>query len=346
MKYDALIITNLPNYYKINLFNQIGDGCKLFVVFIAGSEYRRNSDFLAIRDHTKFQYAVLNDKMEGRSYFTSCWKLFGIIRKNNFRKLILGEWVNIEYWFALLFFSRKKTSMMLESSIHSVTKQGLKEVAKKLFLSRLSTVFANGKKHAELARFLNFSGEIQTTNGLGIINYQESKQEPIRTNKFLYVGRLSIEKNLKVLVEAFNELPFELSILGEGPEKETLEQIAGDNIRFLGYINNTELSAYYKSHRALMLVSTNEPWGLVAEEALFFGTPVIVSSVCGIVDTLCFHGKNSLVVNAESKGEIKKAVNDMLNDTIYEELKNNCSSSLIEEKNKKQVALYVQNILS
>lgn len=346
MKYDALIITNLPNYYKINLFDQIGDRCKLFVVFIAGSEKRRNSDFLSIKDNIKFQYTVLNEKMEDRNYFESCWKLFGIIRKNSFHKLILGEWVNIEYWFPLLFFRRKKTGMMLESSIHSVNKPGLKEVAKKIFLSRVSTIYANGKKHAELARFLNFSREILTTNGLGIINYKELKQEPFRTNKFLYVGRLSTEKNLKALIEVFNELPFELSILGEGPEKEALEQIANDNIRFLGYINNTDLPAYYKSHRALMLVSTNEPWGLVAEEALYFRTPVVVSSVCGIVDSLCFHGKNALVIDPYSKDDIKEAVNSMLDEERYNGLVANCGPQEVVDKNLRQVGVYVDSILS
>jgi len=51
-------------------------------------------------------------------------------------------------------------------------------------------------------------------------------------------------------------------------------------------------------------------------------------------------------VNAGSKKEIIDAVNTMMDDNVYEELKNNWNSSFIEEKNKKQVEIYVQSILS
>ena len=114
----------------------------------------------------------------------------------------------------------------------------------------------------------------------------------------------------------------------------------------MGYVKNKELNTLYMSHRVLVLVSTDEPFGLVAEESLYFGTPVIVSSVCGVVDSLCFNKKNCLIVNAGSKEEIIDAVNTMMDDNIYEELKDNCQPNFIIEKNKKQVDLYVQSILS
>ena len=344
MNYDALIITNLPNYYKVNLFNAMAETCKLYIVFIAASEGRRNADFLTIDYQEKFDYAILSPSLENRSYIKTCLKLRGIIRSHTFSKLILGEWVNIEYWFALLFFKKANTSMMLESSIHSVTGIGVKEVVKKIFLSRISKIFANGNKHAELARFLRFSGEILVTNGLGVINYTPHIRVE-KTNKFLYVGRLSPEKNLNLVVEVFNDLPFELTIVGEGADREALEAKANPNIKFMGYVRNKELNKLYRSHRALVLVSTDEPFGLVAEESLYFGTPVIVSSVCGIVDSLCFDKMNSLVVNADSKDEIIEAVNQMLDAELYKELLSNCNPETIIKKNEDQVKIYVDNIL-
>ena len=52
------------------------------------------------------------------------------------------------------------------------------------------------------------------------------------------------------------------------------------------------------------------------------------------------------MVSPDSKEEIKEAVDQMMNDNIYEELKSNCNASFIEEKNKRQVDIYVQSILS
>ena len=111
MEYDVLIVTNLPNYYKINLLNRVAERRKLFIVFIASSESRRNDDFLSIGEDEKFDYVVLSPSLEHRNYFKTCIKLRQIIKSHTFSKLILGEWVNIEYWFALLFFKKENTSI-------------------------------------------------------------------------------------------------------------------------------------------------------------------------------------------------------------------------------------------
>jgi len=346
LKYDALIITNLPNYYKVNLFNEISQDCKLLVVFIAAKESSRNADFLRIGVNNRFQYVVLNASMEKRNLLFSCFRLLKIIKNHSFKKLILGEWVNLEYWFALLFFRKVNTMLILESNIHSVPTLGLKEVAKRIFLSRINKVFASGIKHKLLLKLLNYKREIAITNGVGLIGSLVRKPTKASTNSFLYVGRLAPEKNLRMLIEIFNDLSYELNIIGEGPEEGELKKMAKSNINFLGYVKNVDLSIHYQTHKALLLISKNEPWGLVAEESLYFGTPVIVSSVCGVVDSLCFNKKNSLIVNAGSKKEIIDAVNTMMDDNVYEELKNNWNSSFIEEKNKKQVEIYVQSILS
>ncbi|MEQ6122337.1 glycosyltransferase [Reichenbachiella sp. MALMAid0571] len=233
--------------------------------------------------------------------------------------------------------------LILESNVHSVVKLGAKEVAKRIFLSRIHKVFASGVKHKLLLELLNYNGEIVVTNGVGLIGSFEGKTTKPRTNSFLFVGRLASEKNLRTLIEIFNELPYELNVIGEGPDERELKSIANTNINFLGYVKNVDLANYYKSHKSLILISVNEPWGLVAEESLYFGTPVIVSSVCGIVDTLCFHEKNSLVVEATSKDDIRMAVEKMMNVSLYEKLSSNCTSEIIK-KNQRQVETYVQNI--
>ncbi len=341
MRFDALIITNLPNYYKRNLFNKIGERCSLYVVFIGGTQKQRNANFLNLGEEVNFEYVVLNQSLDTRSYIQSCWRLYKVLTGNSFGRLILGEWVNIEYWFSLLFFKKNNSSMMLESSIHSVKGFGIKELAKAIFLKNLDAVFANGKKHAELAQFLNFEGKVFRTNGLGIINYGLEEKEVERGNDFLYVGRLSPEKNLDTLIKVFNNLPYQLTIIGEGAEYNKLKSISNSNIHFQGYVKNEELARYYRSCRAFVLISKDEPYGLVAEEALYFGAPVIISSVCGIVETHCFHQKNALVVDASDKEAIGQAVGEMMNDDVYRQLCSNCNREDIVRKDNLQVQLYV-----
>jgi len=344
VKYDALIITNLPNYYKINLFNEIAKERNIHVLFISENERRRNQDFLGIEMISGFDHDILSKKYNGRNPFSTCKKLFRLIKSNTYSSLILGEWVSVEYWFTQLFFKKRHTSMMLESSIDSINGIGPKELVKKVFLSQVSKIYANGRKHADLARYLGFKGEILDVKGLGIINYGKVEKSNRRSKDFLYVGRLSEEKNLNMLIDVFNELALVLKIIGEGPLRKTLQSKAGETIEFLGYIANKKMGSYFQSVRALILPSIHEPYGLVAEEALYYETPSIVSSACGIENTLCFDGVNSIVINSRSKIELKNAVSRMLDDDHYDLIKENCKSEVILEKNRQMVNTYCSTI--
>lgn len=342
MKYDALFLTNLPNYYKVNLFNEIAAKRKIKVVFIASYANQRNVDFNAAKE-SKFDFTVLNEKIDNRSLFKSLLRLWRVIRKDQFNNLILGEWVEPEYWFAWLLFPKKKINLMLESSIHSISGYGFKEHIKRIFLSRVHRVFANGEKHKALAKFLKFKGEIINSKGLGIINYGLIETAE-RSNKFLYVGRLSEEKNLPYIIRVFNRSKYQLTILGEGPLENELRELAGPNIEFKGYQRNVELGKIFQTHRALILISKHEPYGLVVEEAMYFGTPSIVSSVCGIVDTLCFDGKNCIIVDPHQESELEQALKEISKSDVHQKLSSKCDPEAIVEKNEIQVLNYVNAI--
>jgi glycosyltransferase involved in cell wall biosynthesis len=50
-----------------------------------------------------------------------------------------------------------------------------------------------------------------------------------------------------------------------------------------------------RSCDALILPSRDEPWGLVVNEAMTCGVPIIASDICGCVDDLVFHGRNGYI---------------------------------------------------
>ena len=113
---------------------------------------------------------------------------------------------------------------------------------------------------------------------------------------FLYVGRLSPEKRLDVLIRAFagvrDALPgAKLRMVGNGPQRAELEALAealgcAGAVVFTGGQSGGQLYANYAEATALVLPSHSEPWGLVVNEALHFGCPVIVSERCGCVPEL------------------------------------------------------------
>lgn len=122
----------------------------------------------------------------------------------------------------------------------------------------------------------------------------------------LYVGRFSPEKNLLRLLEAFSlyqkangsqSLP--LVLVGGGPQEAALKAQASDlgleNVIWPGFKQLDELAAYYSLASALILPSISEPWGLVINEAMACGLPILASSQCGAVLDLVFPGINGAV---------------------------------------------------
>lgn len=98
---------------------------------------------------------------------------------------------------------------------------------------------------------------------------------------FLVVSRLTRSKKADAAVEAFNKLGFPLVVVGDGPERARLERMAAQNIRFAGFVGDRELASLYQGARAVIFPS-EEDFGMVAAEALSFGTPVIAYEYGGI----------------------------------------------------------------
>jgi glycosyltransferase involved in cell wall biosynthesis len=102
-----------------------------------------------------------------------------------------------------------------------------------------------------------------------------------------FVGKLVAWKRPADLLLAAAEVPGLFVILaGDGPLRSDLERLAeergiADRVRFLGFRNQTELPAIYRSADVLVLPSEYEAFGLVVNEAFACGTPAIVSDACG-----------------------------------------------------------------
>jgi len=114
----------------------------------------------------------------------------------------------------------------------------------------------------------------------------------------LCVARYSQEKNLITLIKAYRKSKrfkqWKLVLIGDGPQYGELKEIIdgdGEWIVLAGWKSYEELPAWYQQANLFVLPSTFEPWGLVVNEAMAAGCPVIASSACGCVDDLFVNGK-------------------------------------------------------
>ncbi len=139
--------------------------------------------------------------------------------------------------------------------------------------------------------------------------------------KVLYVGRISKEKNLHLLVRAFESIRekvpgAELVMVGDGPYLEEIKALAsGMPCVFTGYLEGEELSSIYASCDLFVFPSATDTFGNVVLEAQASGLPVIVTDSGGPQENIV-PDKTGLVVEAGSIESLVGAVEALLADHI------------------------------
>tara|TARA_B110000259_G_C14032493_1_gene407372 strand:+ start:872 stop:1894 length:1023 start_codon:yes stop_codon:yes gene_type:complete len=337
----TIFITPLPAFYKVNLYNEVAKRKDISAWFLGNETIEnRSSDFVSTE--MNFDHCFINTgSFQNRNKIRSSFKLIKKLIIQNNKEVIIGGWDTVEFWMVILLLNRNKISLVLESSVLESKTNGIKGFLKKVFLRKVSKVYASGDNHIKLLQDLNYNGDIIKTKGVGLINYI-SKSQPLESykNKFLYIGRLFEVKNLAFLIKVFNKLPeYSLTIIGEGPDKIKLESMSEPNINFVGSVENKELSQYFLQNNFLILPSLSEPWGLVVEESFYNGMPIIVSKNCGSVD-LVKNDFNGYIFNPDSALELESIIK-RINDKIYQNLKSNIDNNYIENKDLFQVKAYL-----
>ncbi|MGC9359648.1 MAG: glycosyltransferase [Anaerolineae bacterium] len=110
---------------------------------------------------------------------------------------------------------------------------------------------------------------------------QDTEPEPF----YLVVSRLVPYKRIDLAVRAFTQLGLPLRVVGDGRDRRALERIAGENVRFLGYVDEPTKQRLMQQCRALIFPG-EEDFGLTPVEAMAAGTPVIAYGRGGARDTL------------------------------------------------------------
>ncbi|MEO6078079.1 MAG: glycosyltransferase [Candidatus Andersenbacteria bacterium] len=102
---------------------------------------------------------------------------------------------------------------------------------------------------------------------------------------YVVVSRLVPYKRVDLAIRAANKLGIHLKIAGVGPEMEYLQEIAGENIEFLGFVPDADLPELYRNARAL-LFPQEEDFGITPVEAAASGIPTIAYGAGGALETV------------------------------------------------------------
>jgi len=137
---------------------------------------------------------------------------------------------------------------------------------------------------------------------------------------FLYVGRLEDYKGVGDLIQAFRLLssssspPGRMLLVGDGTMQVKIEDECRTNpaIKYLGRLAGADLIDAYALADCFVLPSQSESWGLVVNEAMAAGLPVIVTDQVGCIDDLVIEGHTGCIVPAQSPPVLAAAMKKFL----------------------------------
>jgi glycosyltransferase involved in cell wall biosynthesis len=130
---------------------------------------------------------------------------------------------------------------------------------------------------------------------------------------YLTMSRLVSYKRIDLVVRAFSEMPDkELVVIGDGPQRSRIEDLAGPNVRVLGYQPDAAVTHYMQRARAFVFAA-EEDFGIVPVEAQACGTPVLAYGRGGSRETI-LPGTTGLFFGEQSPAAIRECVRDFEND--------------------------------
>ena len=158
---------------------------------------------------------------------------------------------------------------------------------------------------------------------------------------YLIVSQLRRYKRIDLAIEAFNKLGLELMIIGDGPEKKNLQQIAHRNIKFLGWLSDGKVAEYYRNCTAFIFPAEDD-FGIAPVEAMSYGKPVLAYRKGGAIETIV-EGKTGEFFDYENSAVLADGVRRLrLNLKNYDpKFIQSHVQQFSEEKFKKEIKEFV-----
>ena len=161
--------------------------------------------------------------------------------------------------------------------------------------------------------------------------------------KFIYVGRLAVEKNLHLLAHAFRDLVRELRhaeadnsaqliLVGDGPYRSELARLLdGLPVTWTGYLHGTELATAIASADVKVFPSTTDTWGNAPLEAQASGLPVIVSDIGGPIE-LMEDGVTGIAVRGNDSVSLLHAMHRLMEPSVRAKMGQNARAFAVANR--------------
>lgn len=311
MKRRLVILTEIIAPYRIPVFNALAqhDEIDLRVIFLAETDPSIRQ-WRIYNDEIRFSYQVLPSwrKRLGKYNLLLNQNVNNVLQNADPDAILCGGYNYLASWQALRWAKRNGVPFLLwcESTANDLRAgHVLVESLKKSFFNQCDGFVVPGTSAGEYVRQMGVCGEriftapnavdnalFQDAANFARMNAARVRGEfglPLRY--FLFAGRLVKTKGVFDLLQAYGSLNEDLRrhiglvFAGDGPLRAELEAVARSiypgTVQLAGFVQRNELANYYGLAECFVFPTHSDPWGLVVNEAMACGLPVICSQSAG-----------------------------------------------------------------
>jgi glycosyltransferase involved in cell wall biosynthesis len=345
------IVTNIPTPYRRPVYEILANtpDISLKVVYCSEREPDREWDF----DSTSYEAEYLNERFYtvGDKFIHVNPEVFGALRRFK-PDVVIGTGFNPTHLIAAVYSATFGCAFVPMTDGTYTSEQNLSfvhRVLRRFIYSRAKAFIAASDGGFDLYRSYNvIENKIFKSHLCANNEAYRSSPEPAKIFDLIFSGRFGELKNPLFAVEVAKSTALKLgrkvslAFLGAGPMEKDVRVLATQyqqfiDVQFLGFARQAELPDQYKKAKLLLFPTLADVWGVVANEALAAGLPVIISQLSGCAAELVRHEQNGFVLSLDV--EIwASAVVLLLNDTQLYKKMSNAGKSFVAHYNYQNAA--------
>lgn len=342
------LITNIPSPYRVSVFNKVSNIC-FNVIFCAKTEANRKWGERELDFNHQFLDGHVKAKKDGFNFVHNNPGVWMALSKLNPQVVITTGFNPTHlYAFAWAKLHRAKHICMTDGTVHSESQLSLvHRLVRRIVFAGTQAFIAASKSGVDLYRSYGvndlkiFRSQLCANND----RFYEAAESSVRRFDVCFSGQFIDIKLPFFFVDVCVEIKAitgscKVLLMGDGPLREQLVarlKLANIDFSYVGFVQQEDLPSYYASAKLLLFPTLNDAWGVVANEALAAGTPVITTPYAGVAHELVIDGQTGYVKNIDVN-EWAEAALKVLQDDGHRETLATAGQKLVAEYNFKAAA--------
>lgn len=325
VKMKVLFITNIPAPYRVAFFNELGKSCELTVAFEGRNATDRDANWKGDTAKNFSEIYMRGKRVRADQFF--CPEVISVIRAG-YDAIILGGYTSPTAMLAMAYLRLRRIPFYMEADGGLIRKDTpAKYWLKKALISSADYWFSSGPRttdylvHYGAVRDRVFQYPFTSLWKSDILTAIPAKEERSKLrqelgisdeNVVLAVGQFIHRKGYDVLLRAAAHLEnIGIYIVGGEPTPEYLtlcQELKLSNVHFQGFQSKASLARYYQAADMLVLPTREDIWGLVVNEAMAYGLPVVTTDKCVAGLELVEDDVNGYIVPTEDSQALATAI--------------------------------------